>query len=321
MSTPQGPAGRPAHPPSESPTRQIPQSGRPAQPPTRPAPPASPPYPQPRTSGPAPQSAGQPNTRLSSEPAPKTSRHRLFGNPVSILLSVAIVGLLIVASLIGAELYVRHLADSKVAAAVSCEVHDGASVSFAATPPVLWQVLTSHYTNISVQTAGNQVRGVKGMQISLDIRNIRLHKTGDSKGTIGALNGTISWSSNGIKQSIQDAIPVLGSFVTSTVTSDPSAGTIQLKGLLDSATVKPEIVDNGLSLKVVSLTALGVKISTETVQKNLNDLTSEATRDYPLGIHADSVQVTDSGVQATFSTSNATIPTSSPTGQNCFSGL
>ncbi|KAA8957710.1 DUF2993 domain-containing protein [Mycobacterium sp.] len=296
MSTPQGPSGRPGPSPSESPTRRIPQGGPPNQPP----PPAA---------------------RLSDQPAATTSRHRFFGNPVSILLVITTVGLLIVASLIGAELYARHLADSKVAAAVSCEVQDGAKVSFAATPPVLWQVLTGHYTNISVQTAGNQVRGVKGMQISLDIRDIRLHKTPDSKGTIGALNGTISWSSNGIKQSIQDAIPVLGSFVTNTVTTDPSSGTIQLKGLIDSATVKPEIVDNGLSLKVVSLTALGAKMSTETVQKNLDDLTSEATKDYPLGIHADSVHVTDSGVRATFSTSDATIPASSPTGQNCFSGL
>jgi hypothetical protein len=44
------------------------------------------------------------------------------------------------------------------------------------------------------------------------------------------------------------------------------------------------------------------------VQKNLDDLTSKATQNYPLGIHADSVKVTDSGIEATFSTSNATIP-------------
>jgi hypothetical protein len=282
----------------------------------------------PRQGGPAPGPAEQPTTRLATEPPPKgapvKSRHRLFGNPVSILLIVVIVLLLIFASLIGAELYTRHLADTKVAQAVSCEVQDGASVSFAGTPPLLWQYLTGHYTNISVQTAGDQVRSAKGMKISLDIRNIRLHETSNSKGTIGALNGAISWSSNGIKQSIQDAIPVLGNFVTSTVTTDPSAGTIELKGLLDSATLKPEIVDNGLSLKVVSLSALGSKMSTATVQKNLDDLTSEATRNYPLGIHADSVKVTNSGVEATFSTSNATIPRSSSswqTGQNCFGGL
>ena len=231
---------------------------------------------------------------------------------------------LILVGLIGAELYARHAADSKVASAVECEVQDNASVSFSSTPPVLWQYITSHYNHISVQTAGNQVRNAKGMKVNIDIKDVRLNNSNNSQGTIGALNGTISWSSDGIKQSIQDAIPVLGSFVTSKVTTSPNDGTIKLEGLLDSATVKPQIVNNGLSLQVVDLTALGSKMSTDTVQTNLDDLTSKATQNYPLGIHADSVKVTDSGVEATFSTSNATIPASSSSpssGQDCFSGL
>lgn len=235
-----------------------------------------------------------------------------------------IVLLVPLAALIGAELYARHTANSKVAGAVECEVQDSATVSFAAAPPVLWQYFTGHYTDISVETAGNQVRSAKGMKINLDIRDIKLNSSGNSKGTIGSINGTITWSSDGIKQSIQDAIPVLGSFVTSKVTTNPSDGTVQLSGLLDKATVKPQIADNGLSLQVVDLNALGSKMSTDKVQKNLDDLTSKATKNYPLGIHADSVKVTDSGVQATFSTQNATIPASSSqpqSGQDCFSGV
>jgi hypothetical protein len=168
------------------------------------------------------------------------------------------------------------------------------------------------------------VRSAKGMKVTIDIKDLRLSDTNNSKGTIGALNGTITWSTAGIKQSIQDAIPVLGGFVTSKVTTHPSDGTIELKGLLDSATLKPQIVNNGLSLQVVSLTALGSKMSTDTVQRHLDSLTSKATQNYPLGIHADSVKVTDTGVEATFSTTNATIPaaSSSPqTGQDCFSGV
>ena len=122
---------------------------------------------------------------------------------------------------------------------------------------MLWQYLTKDYTDISVQTAGNQVRSAKGMKVSLDIRDIKLNNANNSQGTIGSLNGTITWSTDGIKQSIQDAIPVLGKFVTGDVTTNPGDGTVSLKGMLDSATVKPQIVNNGLSLQVVSLTALG----------------------------------------------------------------
>ena len=235
------------------------------------------------------------------------------------MLILLIVLLLVIAVPIGAELYTRHLASSKVANAVACEVQDSASVSFSPVPPVLWQYLTSHYTDISVQTAGNQVRSAKGMKVSLDIHDIKLNNANNSQGTIGSLNGTITWSADGIKQSIQDAIPVLGKFVTGDVTTNPGDGTVELKGLLDSATVKPQIVNNGLSLKVVSLTALGAQMSTDTVQKNLDDLTSKATQNYPLGIHADSVKVTDSGIEGGFSTSNATIPASNGGSQDpCF---
>lgn len=224
--------------------------------------------------------------------------------------------------LIGAELLIRHLAGNKVASAVACEVEDSATVSFAVMPPMLWQYLSSDYPEISVETAGNQVRSAKGMKVSINIKGLRLNDTGSSKGTIGAVNGTITWSSDGIKQSVQDAIPVLGSFVTSKVTTNPGEGTIELKGMLDSVTVKPHIANNGLALQVVNLTALGSKMSTDTVQKNLDSLTSKATENYPLGIHAETVKVTDTGLEATFSTTNATIPASSSSTQNdCFSGV
>ncbi|MGB6206230.1 DUF2993 domain-containing protein [Mycobacterium sp.] len=224
--------------------------------------------------------------------------------------------LLVLAAAIGAELYTRHLASSKVANAVQCEIQDSATVSFSPAPPVLWQYLTGNYSDISVQTAGNQVRSAKGMKVNLDIRNIKLSNSNNSQGTIGSINGTITWSSDGIKQSIQDAIPVLGKFVTGDVSTNPGDGTVSLKGTLDSATVKPQIVNNGLSLQVVSLSALGSKMSTTSVQKHLDDLTSKATQNYPLGIHADSVKVTSTGIEATFSTSNATIPASSSGGSS-----
>jgi hypothetical protein len=223
------------------------------------------------------------------------------------LLILVIVLLLVLAGSIGAELYTRHLASTKVASAVQCEIQDSASVSFAGVPPVLWQYLTSDYSDISVQTAGNQVRSAKGMKVSLDIRDVKLNNTNNSQGTIGSLSGTITWSTDGIKQSIQDAIPVLGKFVSGDVTTNPSDGTVTLKGTFESATVKPQIVNNGLSLQIVSLTPLGSSVTT-TVQKHLDDLTSKATQNYPLGIHADSVKVTSTGVEGTFSTSNATIP-------------
>jgi hypothetical protein len=51
----------------------------------------------------------------------------------------------------------------------------------------------------------------------------------------------------------------------------------------------------------------------------LDAFTSKFTKNYPLGIHADNVQVTDSGVVSQFSTQNASIPKGNQ--DPCFAGL
>ena len=242
----------------------------------------------------------------------------LFKDPLSIILVVVIVVALGIAGLLGGELYARHRADGVVARVASCVVQDQASASFGAVPPFLWQHMTGHYTNINVQTAGNQVRQAKGMKVNLNIKDVRIQETANAGGSIGSLVANITWSADGIKQTIQGAIPLVGSFVTG-VTTKPSDGTIELQGPLGSIVAKPAIANNGIGLQVVSLTGLGFTLPRETVQPALDAFAATLTQNYPLGIHADSVRVTDSGVVSQFSTQNATIPK----GNNdpCFAGL
>ena len=57
--------------------------------------------------------------------------------------------LVVIAIPIGGELYARHVASTKVANAVQCEVQDSSNVSFSPAPPVLWQYLTKDYSDIS----------------------------------------------------------------------------------------------------------------------------------------------------------------------------
>ncbi|MGY4711938.1 LmeA family phospholipid-binding protein [Mycolicibacterium sp. CBM1] len=287
---------RPAVPAPEAPTQHIPQApwpGGPADAPTQHFPPVPP--------------TGEPD-----EP-----KRGFLRDPLSIVLVLVIVVALAIAGLVGTELYVRHRADTVVAGAVSCVVQDQASVSFGMRPFLL-QHLSGHYSDISVQTAGNQIRQAKGMKLDLRLDDIRIEKTADSAGTLGSLDATITWSSDGIKQTVQDAIPFLGSLVTQ-VTTKPSDGTIELQGALGTVTTKPAVSNGGLSLQVVNLTGLGFTLPRETVQPALDAFMTALTKNLPMGIHADSVAVTDSGVTAKFVTTNATIPN----GQQdpCFTGV
>ena len=290
-----------ARPPDQSPPGQPPQP--PQQfPPNAPGQQAAPPP------------GGPPQTDSSGSGRVK----KLFRDPLTIVLVVVIVVALVAAGLLAAELYARNRADDVVAAATECVVQDNATVSFGASP-FLIQHMTGHYGNISIETAGNQIREAKGMKAQIDIDDVRLQSSGDSKGTIGSLNATITWTADGIMQTVQDSIPVVGSFVSG-VKTNPSDGTIELEAALGSSiTTKPTVQDGGLALQVVNLSGLGFTLPRETVQPALDAFSTQLTKNYPLGIKADDVTVTDTGVTARFSTKNATIPAGDT--DPCFANL
>ncbi|MGE0221198.1 LmeA family phospholipid-binding protein [Mycolicibacterium sp.] len=276
-----------------------------ARPPQQPGPPQPAPGVAPTPTGFPPGSApGVPPEEGSSLPA---KFKKLFSDPLSIGLVVVIVVALSLAGALGGELYARSRADSIVAGVVECVVQDDATASFGVLPPFLLQHMTGHYTNIRIETAGNQVREAKGMKVHLDINDVRLEDTATSSGTVGSLVANISWSTEGIKQTIQGAIPLVGSFVTG-VSTNPSAGTIELEGALGSITARPQVVNGGIALQVQQVTGLGFTLPRETVQPALDAFTATLTEDYPMNIKADSVQVTETGVVSQFSTRNASMP-------------
>lgn len=244
---------------------------------------------------------------------------KLFTDPLSILLIVVTVLALALAGVIGAEVFARKVANGKVAAATTCEVKDGAKVSFGVTPPVLWQHFTGHYTNIVIQTDGNRIREAQGMTVDINIRDVDLTPTADSKGTIGALDAAITWDSTGIQQTVKSQIPVIGGLAVNTVTTNPSDGTINLKGTFSDIVAKPTVVNGGFTLEIVKFSGLGFMLPRESIQSILDDFTKGLTKDYPLGIKADSIEVTDTGVLARMSTRNAAIPSQSD--NPCFAGI
>jgi hypothetical protein len=284
------------------------------------APPVPPPpqFPQ----GPPPGHAGGPPPPPAAPPQKDSSLlvkiKKLFRDPLSIVLVAVIFVALVLAGLLAAELYARKRADSVVSRVVSCTVQDEASASFDPVPPFLLQHMTGHYTNLNVETAGNQIRDAKGMKVVLSIDDVRLEDTATSSGSVGSLIAQITWSSEGIKQTIQDSVPLVGAFVTG-VTTDPSAGTIELQGALGSIVAKPQVSNGGLGLQVTELTGLGFTLPRESVQPALDLFSKQLTDNYPMGIHADNVQVTETGVVSQFSTQNAEIPKGEE--DPCFAGL
>lgn len=269
---------------------------------------------------PVPQPAPPHQPEPTSEAEPQSRFKRLFRDPLSIVLVVVIVLALAVAGIVGTELVARRIADSTVTRVTSCVVQDSVDVSFGPRPIVL-QYLSDNYNNITVTTGGERIREAEGMKAEIVINDVQVTNNPAAPGTVGALDAKITWSADGIKRTIQNAIPLIGSFVNG-VTTNPSDGTIELQGMLGSIVTKPEVRNNELTLTVEALTGLGFVLPRETVQPALDAFLKQMTENYPLDIKADSVEVTDSGVVAKFFSRNAAMPPS--TGQSsdpCFAGL
>ena len=113
-----------------------------------------------------------------------------------------------------------------------------------------------------------------------------------------------------------DNLPVVGDLVTA-VRTDAAAGTLILEATGDTTiTAKPVVTDGNLELQVLDVTG---PFGKDAVQTALNELTATLNDNYPLGIKADSIEVTDTGVIGEFSSTDATIPTGDS--DPCFADL
>ena len=259
---------------------------------------------------PPPPAAGSPRPQPAPAPAsapkfPDENRRsgRFLNRQTIALIAITVIAVL-AGGLAGAELYARHRADDILVGIAECVVEDGATISYGVNPPFLWQHITGYHTNISVQTAGDRVQSADGMTADVTLHDVRLRDSGNSKGTIGSLDATLTWRSAGIKDTVAASLPGVGSLITG-VSTDPAAGTIVLQAGDSSVTAKPVVAEGDLNLEVLDVHGPFPK---DTVQTALDDLTRKLNDSYPLGIQADSVEVTGSGVVAKFSSRNASIP-------------
>jgi len=217
------------------------------------------------------------------------------------------------AGLAGAEFFLRNRAESVVADAVKCASGDTSTVSFDAMPPMLWQYASGTYTSIRIQTSGNRIRDMRGMVVAIDLHDVR-PTSSDSAGSVGSADASLTWSLDGIKETVRKAVPVGGTLLTD-VTANPSDGTIKLGNFLVNVTVKPKTRDNGtIGLDVVSTDGPGLSAIT-TLQPALDAYLAKQT--LPLNLHADQLSVTDHGVNAHLTSSNALLPAESE--KDCYS--
>lgn len=274
-----------------------------------------------------------------TQPPPKRKRGR---GAIAVFLILVTVLATAAAGLLGAELYARTVAVDKVKSATACFIEsseDSVDVSFETSPPVLMQYINDKYTGFTITTSGSHVRSAQGITANIAVDDLDLNGDANRRGTIGAINATVDWTSEGMRASANTALKeaideylddsflsflsdwISTDDVVTSIQTDPSTGIVTLNGMFDSSiAVKPETTaDGGIRLEIqpdsFSLGG-GLDLPQDDLQEKLDEMTSELT-DNKYNVGVDSLEVTDTGVIAKFSAADVDIPATDG-GSSCF---
>jgi hypothetical protein len=275
-------------------------------------------------------------------PAPPPTKRKRFRGPIAILLVLVILIATAGIGLVAAEFYARTVAVDKVRSAAACFMENSENdinVSFETSPPVLQQYFDDHYTGFTISTDDTNIRSAQGITTDIAIKDLDLNGDATKRGTVGSIDATIDWTSEGMRKSANTALKeaideyLSGSFlsflsdwistdeVVTGIETDPSTGVVTLQGMFDtSIAVKPETTaDGGIKLEIQpdSFTlGGGLDLPQDTLQEKLDEMTSKLT-DNKYNLRVDSLEVTDTGVVAKFSATNVEIPPSDGQGSGC----
>ena len=266
-------------------------------------------------------------------PVQPTPRRKGLRTLLSIVLIIVIVLAFAAAGLLGAEFYARNVAVEKVRAAAACFIEDSedaVAVSFDTSTPVLLQYMNDKYTGFTIATHGTHIRSAQGMTANIAVEDLDLNGDANKRGTVGAIDATITWTAEGMRESanvalqqaideyigdsffsfVQDWIPT--DQVVTSVNTDPSTGVVTLEGMLGTTiSVKPEATaDGGIQLAIQPDSFKlggGFDLPQDALQEKLDEMTGKLT-DNKFNIRADSLEVLDDGVVAKFSANNVDIP-------------
>ncbi len=236
----------------------------------------------------------------------------------SLILIAVIVVAVFVAAVLGIELYARQRTSTEVNAATSCLVQDGATASFGPMPLVV-QYLGDHIDKLTIRTAGNQIAQAKKMTVAITVRDVSLKKTADSLGTIGRLDVEVSWPTAGITESARALVPgMLGSMIGDATTNESTGEvTLSAAGGLAQITTKPVIKDGMVTLESENVSAF-IGLPREIIQPALDTFSKGLVGgQYPMGLKADQVKVTNDGITVNLSSTNQPMkPVENPCLQN-----
>ncbi|UYP18176.1 DUF2993 domain-containing protein [Rhodococcus sp. Z13] len=207
---------------------------------------------------------------------------------------VVIVVVALVAVLVGAEVYIRNRATTCLAQSFESQLGTGVDVDLS-WKPVLLQLVDRQIPSVTLDSDDTAFGPAKEMQVHAEVEDVDLRDSAEGAGTIGSSSADVTWPTSGILATVQ--AQSVGALVTS-VTADETAGTLTFtvggQGLAEF-TARPVVEDGVVTVETTDASILGIGLPTALVDGVVQILTS-GLQQYPLGMQATEVKVTDSGV-------------------------
>ena len=219
-----------------------------------------------------------------------------------------LVVLVLVAALLGGELYLRQQIKSCLAGQLETEIGSQVEVGLG-WKPILISLVDKQVSSVTLDSDDARFGPAQGMTVHAEANDVNLAQTADSNGTIGSSSADISWSTDGIASTLQSQ--GIGALVSG-VTADQSAGTLSFAvGGLAQLTVKPTVADGRVDVATVDASILGLGIPTDLVDSIVGVL-SDSLQQYPLDMTPTALTVTDAGIDLTLQGGQYAIPSAQP---------
>ncbi|MQY18189.1 LmeA family phospholipid-binding protein [Nocardia macrotermitis] len=223
-----------------------------------------------------------------SLPDTATAAPRRGRNVRRIVLIVGIVIVLaIVGTAVGLETYARKHFSQCIATQLEKSLGSKVSVSFGA-KPLLLTYFDHKVGSVTVTSDDAKFGPAVGMKVRATLNDIGMS---GNNATVASSSADATWSDDGITQTLQGLV--------SGVTSDPSAGTLDVKvlGGLADLQLTPHIVNDQIQVDTNKATLLGVIGIPNDLVDNIVKSMTQSLKNYPLDMHPSQVTVTDTGIE------------------------
>ncbi|WP_227997267.1 LmeA family phospholipid-binding protein [Nocardia australiensis] len=207
----------------------------------------------------------------------------------TLVIALVVVATLLVGVVVGGEAYARHTVSRCISTQFEKDMGSKIDVGFG-WKPMLITWFDGKISEVTVDSDDTKFGPAVGMVVHARLNDVEVKDNGKSGGTIGSSSADVTWSNDGIKET-------LAGMVTG-VKSSASSGmlTLDVLGGLAQLQVHPQVTNGVVHVETASAHLLGIGLPTDLVQ-SIVDVFSQSLQSYPLGLKATDIKVTDNGIE------------------------